>query len=953
MARKKSKTLQRSSIMEEYPMESEMNDSQEGLIEMEEASCWDQILLNRAFRAGMGILFLGIMLPILVYIFMSIAQFSVTGRSCAIYEEYRVECMAGKSPTVKQCIKAGCCWNSTTEPHCYHSLPSYNNYLKDSASSDGTNISLVPLVEKSPFGTKMHSIRLKIYPKSVNHLSLLFYDPRRYEWEMPPASHLPISKTAFEVKTYGLPEGKPPFSINISDRNSSTFLIGTAEGPLIASDWYWAISLKLPTADVYGWGGAGIGDIVPPTLKLPPGPLPLWAGEGRRPAHPFLIFLDNEGRAHGIYINASGPLEATLLSSGLLTIRAVIKVSMEIHVLAGPTPHDVSRQLAEAIGYPSLPPYWALGLHTCRDDSTNAVDFFTRAETVGLPFDSDCLGLQALSSKAFEVDNGLLSDTAPARLMLTQSGRRYLPVQRPQIEKSSLNAYTDGMAKNLFVMAGNGFDEPFVGTFNNEAVVFPSLLNPSTKDWLTNIFSNFGFNVSATIPGFIMEDDSPLSFGTYGNNQYPTDDLSFVPRGLNNSISQGTLWFLAQHSDKVLHYEIHNSYGSRFCQLLNESLIDQSWPPGAPHTRRLILGEWTYPGMGVYGGHGGSSRVNRTWTAMRSAFMTALSNGLVGIPLSAGIAACGRPSEEAGDGSKTTQPFDSSLCRRWIRLGSLLPLWRVHLPKGDIAKGMMASILDSAKLRYSLIPYIYTQMYKASISGVPVARHLLFDYPESQLTRDADDQLLLGPALMVTPSFIPDAPTVSIVMPNGTWYRYPGGEIVDYVGGMITCMLRRDETPVFVRGGHIIPMQKPGLTAPASRRNPLSLLVALDCQPIGRSTCAQGELFVDDGESLRTVEEGAYDILQFEASSDRHVIVRRLNSWLPCGGQGDISTALDSITVFGATGKVLNGIVSVNGNISVHGSARYVDDDNRVISVTGIGADWCRPVGDDLIINWV
>ncbi|XP_071450083.1 lysosomal alpha-glucosidase-like [Hetaerina americana] len=864
--------------------------------------------------------------------------------------------MAGKSPTPSQCIYVGCCWNSTNDPPCYHSLPSYNNYLKESISSDGTNISLTPLVTSSPLDTKMHPIRIKISPKTKEHLSLLFYDEDRYVGLPPPPSGLLLSETAFNVKTFGLPGGKPPFSLEVLDKNTSNLLIGTAEGPLIASDWYWVITLKLPSADVYGWGGAGIGDTIPPTLKLPRGPLPLWAGGGRRPAHPFLIFLDDGGLAHGIFVSAKGPLEANLLPSGLLVLRAVVKYSMEIHILAGPTPSDVSHQVAEIVGLPTLPPYWALGLHTCRDDADDALDFLQQADAEGLPLDTDCLGLHALSRKSFEVDDGMLGQTADARNLLSSSERRYMPVQRPQINVSGSYAYTDGLEKDLFVKFGE-LNQYFVGTYDNGPVVYPSLLSPETTVWLNSIFNNIGYNLSATIPGCIIEDDSPVSTAVFGPNPYPTDDLKFVPRGLNHSISQGTLWFMSRHSDSVLHYEIHNSYGSLFGSLISKALVGLSWPPGAPETRRLVLGEWTYPGTGTFGGHGGPAKVNRTWTAMRSASMTALSNGLVGIPLSAGSAACGRPDEETPEGdvpSRSPRSFDSSLCKRWIQLGSLLPLFRVHLPGGNINKGMMSTLVSSARLRYSLLPYLYTQMYMASISGVPVARHFLFEYPESQLARDADEQFFLGPAVMVAPSFIPAAPTVSIVMPNGTWYEYPGGGKVEHVGGILTCMLRRDETPMFIRGGYILPMQDPGTSALASRGNPLSLLVALDCKQANGTSCAEGDLFVDDGVSPGTPNGGQHDLLRFTAVSERSVEVKRVNSWLSCGGnQNTISTVLDAITVFGAKGESLSGMVAVNG-IPKSGSASYVNDERTVVSVTGIGADWCGIVNveDKLVIDW-
>lgn len=54
-----------------------------------------------------------------------------------------------------------------------------------------------------------------------------------------------------------------------------------------------------------------------------------------------------------------------------------------------------------------------------------------------------------------------------------------------------------------------------------------------------------------------------------------------------------------------------------------------------------------------------------------------------------------------------------------------------------------------------------------------------------------------------------------------------------------------DHIPIQVRGGYIIPMQEPGMTTEASRKNPFSLLVALD-----ETGSASGDVYLDDGESL-------------------------------------------------------------------------------------------------------
>merc|ERR1712113_265188 len=72
-----------------------------------------------------------------------------------------------------------------------------------------------------------------------------------------------------------------------------------------------------------------------------------------------------------------------------------------------------------------------------------------------------------------------------------------------------------------------------------------------------------------------------------------------------------------------------------------------------------------------------------------------------------------------------------------------------------------------------------------------------------------------------------------------------------------------DLLPLHLRGGHILPLQQPGLNTLTSRTNPLELLAALDDDISGR-----GSIFLDDGESPDTVEEGKFLYGELELKND-------------------------------------------------------------------------------------
>lgn len=82
--------------------------------------------------------------------------------------------------------------------------------------------------------------------------------------------------------------------------------------------------------------------------------------------------------------------------------------------------------------------------------------------------------------------------------------------------------------------------------------------------------------------------------------------------------------------------------------------------------------------------------------------------------------------------------------------------------------------------------------------------------------------------------------------PRGRWYDWYNQSIVMEKGGeTVTLSVPVEHVPIHLRGGAVIPMQVPGMTTVASRRNPFSLLVVLD-----ENGAASGDVYLDDGESL-------------------------------------------------------------------------------------------------------
>lgn len=200
---------------------------------------------------------------------------------------------------------------------------------------------------------------------------------------------------------------------------------------------------------------------------------------------------------------------------------------------------------------------------------------------------------------------------------------------------------------------------------------------------------------------------------------------------------------------------------------------------------------------------------------------------------------------------------DMELCTRWMQLSAWYPFYRNHNNRNTIAQEayIWATTAESTRrimnIRYSLLPYTYTLFHKANTAGETVLRALAWEFPNDPSLAAVETQFMSGPALLITPVLAPLATTVNGVFPgvaDGTiWYDWYNLTKVDVAAGQNkTLDAPLLHQPIHIRGGYIIPTQKAGNTTATSRKNPWSLIVALD-----KTASAQGELFLDDGLSIQ------------------------------------------------------------------------------------------------------
>ncbi len=128
--------------------------------------------------------------------------------------------------------------------------------------------------------------------------------------------------------------------------------------------------------------------------------------------------------------------------------------------------------------------------------------------------------------------------------------------------------------------------------------------------------------------------------------------------------------------------------------------------------------------------------------------------------------------------------------------------WNVAIRNNDST--VIPTFTKYANMRYNLIPYIYSQAKKSTVSGTPLMRAMVLESPDDINTYNIKDQYMLGEYLLVAP-ILDDSNTKNVYLPEGVWYDIVYGGIKS--GNQTTSYYaNEDMLPVFAKAGAIIPM---------------------------------------------------------------------------------------------------------------------------------------------------
>ncbi|MBS1503871.1 MAG: DUF5110 domain-containing protein, partial [Bacteroidetes bacterium] len=163
---------------------------------------------------------------------------------------------------------------------------------------------------------------------------------------------------------------------------------------------------------------------------------------------------------------------------------------------------------------------------------------------------------------------------------------------------------------------------------------------------------------------------------------------------------------------------------------------------------------------------------------------------------------------QAPDWSK---PEFRELFTRWFQFGAFCPIFRIH-GKGERAlfsknwdDQTKAILLKYDKLRYRLLPYIYSLAGKTTLENYTMMRSLAFDFRNDRNIQSIPDEYMFGPAFLVNPVTEQGATSRKVYLPKATWYDFQTGKKLQG-GRTIDAKAPVEVMPLYVRAGSIIPM---------------------------------------------------------------------------------------------------------------------------------------------------
>ena len=305
--------------------------------------------------------------------------------------------------------------------------------------------------------------------------------------------------------------------------------------------------------------------------------------------------------------------------------------------------------------------------------------------------------------------------------------------------------------------------------------------------------------------------------------------------------------------------------------LMNAMAIYNGQRSVDPDKRVFLLTRSGFAGLQRYSTATWSGDIGTRWEDMKAQISAGLNFSISGIPywtMDIGGFCVENRYARAKEGSEDLEEW-RELNTRWYQFGSFCPLFRSHgqFPLREVynispeSHPAYKSMVYYDKLRYNLMPYIYSLAGMTWFNDYTIMRALIMDYNGDPNIKNIGDQYMFGPSLLVAPVYKYKERSREVYLPESNgWYDFYSGKYL--TGGQkINADAPYERLPLFVREGSIMPIGPEIQYTDEKPADPVTLLIysGKDCE---------FTLYEDEGTNYN-YEKGSYSNIRFSYNEDK------------------------------------------------------------------------------------
>lgn len=590
-------------------------------------------------------------------------------------------------------------------------------------------------------------------------------------------------------------------------------------------------------------------------------------------AHNFIVVDGKE--KFGVFVDYPGKVTFDIGFNHKDYLKIIVEnKDFDFYIIKGNSSREIVRGFLDIIGESYAPPKWAFGYQQSRWGYLNkgkVEEIANKFIENKIPCDAIYLDIDYMEDyKNFTVNENKFPNFEDFIIKLRNKGFKLVPIIDAGVKiEEGYEIYEEGVDKGYFCVDNKG--NYFVAAAWPGKVHFPDFLNVKCRAWFGEKYKKM---IEFGIEGFWNDMNEPAIFYTTrgleraimkaknaeGKNLDVDSFFELKDEFINisNNVEDYKSFYHNVNNELINHYDVHNIYGYNMAKSAVEGFkkID-------PNKRFLLISRSSYIGAHRYTG---------IWTGDNHSCWEHL---LLNIKMMPSLNMCGFLYSGADTGGFSGDA-NAELAIRWTQFSIFTPLFRNHSNKNtryqepfafdEESKSVMR---ETIKLRYALIPYIYSEYMKAVINKDVYFSPIAFEY-DDKYSRRVEDQLLVGDSLMIAPIYEENSKGRYVWLPEDMllWKvkKYNKKHYKIMKKGHRYLDVDTSEVPIFIRKNKMLVIGKHASTVDNINNEELTIIAFVEDK-------ARYVYYDDDGKSL-DYKKGVYSkiLIEIEKKDDDYIL---------------------------------------------------------------------------------